>query len=412
MIKGSANRVNNFSGAISPVVFNGLVNHNRMFRGKVSIGEITLGAGLPYAVSDLKSVGGSYIRSVTFDGEGKHENVTEFLTGEFPMEQSFKWNYHWGYDTSEETKEVYLDLQITNLGWIPQVGDFIKLRYMFPEITYCKFYPWDTADGSLYWNPDYYTFAMTLNGDGDGKCTVSLNTQNGVPNYYDNGQTIANCTFTPIADESNLLGFEVTGWLMRPITSIRIKLTGYLNGLSRKNAEIHLLYDSHDALTVEGYRTPIPATPMMGYLYGTPSEKGKIGLRSGDTVTYYNGVICQALPSSQTHPVCVMAMSGFFANTPTLHIGKSVVYRTSNGDYQYGLEDLQPSWMLYADGWKQSTTQPVHDFIATVGGTYALWTNADICYEDGTVAHAATEPIPVGKIVDTINNIPIYEDLR
>ena len=153
------------------------------------------------------------------------------------------------------------------------------------------------------------------------------------------------------------------------------------------------------------------------YLYGTPVEDGvelseyrHVGLRVGDTVTYYRALIAPPLPKETAiYSACVMAE---FTRTPWLFAGKSVTYETYNGKYHFALAELQPYWLGHADGWQQSTYIPTHNRIGEVGSDFAIWSSVDILYEDGTVAHAATDPIPVGEIVDYINDIPIYEDLR
>ncbi|MBR4077519.1 MAG: hypothetical protein IKK17_02830 [Oscillospiraceae bacterium] len=221
---------------------------------------------VPYAVETLKAVGGSYVDAVYFNGDGKNEASTPFLVGEFPLEQTFEWIYHWGWDTAEPTKEACLTLQITNLGWSPKVGDFIKLRYMLPKVTYCKFYPYDTAQGSAYKDPDYYTFEMNLYGSGEktAVCTVTHSTQTGVANCYDNAaeepqtysELFANRTFTPITEGNNLLGFELTGRLMCTMDSVCIKITAH-KASAYNNAKLQVQYASVDDLTVEAYEIPM-----------------------------------------------------------------------------------------------------------------------------------------------------------
>ena len=239
-------------------------------RRKIAVPEV------PYAAETLKAVGGSYVDTVYFNGDGKNEASTPFLVGEFPLEQIFEWVYHWGWDTAEPTKEAYLDLQITDMGWTPKVGDFVKLRYMLPEIIYCKFYPYDPAQGSAYKAPDYYTFEMTLRGSGEKSavCTVTHSTQTGVvtctdnavdkPQYY--SQFLADPTFTPITEGNNLLGFELTGWLMCAMDSVRIKLTAHKTS-AYNNAKLQVRYASVDDLTVEAYEIPMPkaSTSMAEY---------------------------------------------------------------------------------------------------------------------------------------------------
>ena len=43
-------------------------------------------------------------------------------------------------------------------------------------------------------------------------------------------------------------------------------------------------------------RSADPAPTASMYLYGTPSDSGSIGLRSGESVTYYDGAVLPLLP--------------------------------------------------------------------------------------------------------------------
>ncbi len=205
---------------------------------------------VPDTVDTLQVLGGSYVDGVYFNGDGKAERTVTFLVGEFPLEQSFKWNYHWGWDTAYGTKIASLALRLVNLPWANRVGDFIKLRYTLPQITRCKFYNTDSADGSVYKNPDYYSFRMSLEGE-DADCTVTHSSDSGIAGCSDGG-LLADSSFTPVLDGNTLLGFELSGYLQHPVTAVEILISGH-KSVAYNNADLTVQYSSHEDLTVEVY---------------------------------------------------------------------------------------------------------------------------------------------------------------
>lgn len=162
-----------------------------------------------------------------------------------------------------------------------------------------------------------------------------------------------------------------------------------------------------------------PKREPVAFLYGVPVENGEelseyrhVGLLRGGVVTYYYALIAPPLPKeTAVYSACVMSES--ISGTPWLFTGKAVEYETYNGKYELTLTEHQPWWYGYDDGWKQSTTIPVHNRVGEVDSDlsdFIVWTSVDILYEDGSVCKPATDPIPVsGEIVDYINEIPIYE---
>lgn len=150
-------------------------------------------------------------------------------------------------------------------------------------------------------------------------------------------------------------------------------------------------------------------------IYGVPSETGNIGLRSGDSVTYYDGVVLPTLPDKayQYSMIVYSKLSGyimwvysapFYINNTT---GTVRVYTDKGAMYQlWQVNTDENVWNLKAEG--QTTSGSITD-------DTPIWTNEDIYAEiDGirSLYIAAYDPIPVGGIVDTIDGKPIYEDLR
>lgn len=207
---------------------------------------------VPDTVETLSVLGGSYVDTVYFNADGKNEASTSFLVGQFPLEQTFEWVYHWGWDTAYGTKTASLALQLVNLPWANRVGDYIKLRYMLPEITRCKFYNTDSAQGSMYKDPDYYSFRMSLvSGEGD-MCTVTHSSDSGIANCTDGGGLLGDSVFTPIAEGNTLLGFELEGRLLRPVTCVDIVISGH-KSVAYNNADLYVKYSGYDDFTVEVY---------------------------------------------------------------------------------------------------------------------------------------------------------------
>ena len=150
------------------------------------------------------------------------------------------------------------------------------------------------------------------------------------------------------------------------------------------------------------------------YLYGTPSESGNIGLRVGDTVTYYDGAVLPSIESVWTpelqaeYPVVYIYT---LLDWNYLNIGKGYSYRYEDEKYKVYLTGYYGSYTAHDEGWGSFYDgEDGEKGIGEVQNFASMpWTNTPILHEDGTIAKAATTPIPVGDIVEYINNIPIYE---
>ena len=144
------------------------------------------------------------------------------------------------------------------------------------------------------------------------------------------------------------------------------------------------------------------------FLYGTPSTYGNIGLRKGDSVTRYKGVVVSSLPewNTETHPYGALATGynnyGFFAKFYMFEsvLWDGVFYKAQNCVI-YKLVDS--AWEFDAMYERSALCSD-----STVASTFS-WSNYDIYKQDGTLAHQKSDPIPVSGIVDYIDDIPIYE---
>lgn len=147
--------------------------------------------------------------------------------------------------------------------------------------------------------------------------------------------------------------------------------------------------------------------------YGVPSETGNIGLRNGNTVTYYNGVVLPQLPdlNEEVYPCAFITndeggqlFASSIAPLYALRDGKNYITAPSTNvtAKQYAHEDgkwvYKGFYPIMYKGYTQLTP---------------IWSNSKIKDEiSGNVFLADSDPIPVGDIVDTIDGKPIYEDLR
>lgn len=195
--------------------------------------------------------------------------------------------------------------------------------------------------------------------------------------------------------------FDIKSWLM-----------GFALGLAGKPLPI-----------VQAKKEPI------AYLYGTPSESGNIGLRVGDTVTYYDGIVAADINTIYTDELKVQY--------PYAHISNSS-WTAANPDGLYSLycfDTIMESYSTKLGSHGDSNIKPVGGDLGTVNamgmfaiidetpefvepssnkygilGQKILWANYDHYHTNGTLLCAATSPIPIIKgIVDYIGDIPIYE---
>ena len=183
------------------------------------------------------------------------------------------------------------------------------------------------------------------------------------------------------------------------------------------------------ALGRAGKTLPPAQKEPVAYLYGTPSESGNIGLRVGDTVTYYNGAVLPALPEwdKTVYPYAVIVDYGYSIldkeNRAFLYLLKD------QGDRYLQESQIDSEYIYYHAGdmyykatspkdepyteWTESDILTEAKMFNLVG---IIWTKEPIYYQydnhwgaSGELALAASDPIPVGEIVEYIDGIPIYE---
>lgn len=138
------------------------------------------------------------------------------------------------------------------------------------------------------------------------------------------------------------------------------------------------------------------------YLYGTPSESGNIGLRVGDTVTYYNGFAAPDINTVYTDEMKTeypYARIGVYGSTYRLSLVtvESTVNDSGATSFLAGVvyEVVDGKWAACSKNYN----------------TYTLiWANYNVRYANSNELYLAkSDPIPVGEIVDYIDDIPIYE---
>lgn len=169
-----------------------------------------------------------------------------------------------------------------------------------------------------------------------------------------------------------------------------------------------------------------PDTPTASmYLYGRPSESGNIGLRVGDSVTYYDGAVLPPLPEwdKTKYPYAFIVeyeanVMGAHYRTANLYaIPKVEHFKVENGNWCVSIANYMESEIFVSLSGSATATDYVgKDWGAfeekTASGVVVSeidWANFDVLNEDGSVHRAKSDPIPVGEIVDYINDIPIYE---
>lgn len=133
------------------------------------------------------------------------------------------------------------------------------------------------------------------------------------------------------------------------------------------------------------------------YIYGVPSESGNIGLRSGDSVVYYDGVVAPVSPDYDTTANPYVVIRGYDTGTYVLTADDEPFIIAVDG----AVGTLFPNvkYDLTDGAWQERS-------IGTLGGA-PVWSNHDMYYVDseaagelaGTLGHAKSNPIPVSGIV-------------
>jgi hypothetical protein len=165
-----------------------------------------------------------------------------------------------------------------------------------------------------------------------------------------------------------------------------------------------------------------------------PVHSGNIGLRVGDTVTYYDGAVVVNIGTVYTdemkakYPYAMLVTSwkdGSFHKAFLQCYASNAYYTVADSGSLYfgGIADSDLSSekvaafaSTYTEGaWSSGTEMDDHSTRINEFTSYSTsrttWSNFKIEY-DGTVYCDGSVAIPVGEIVDYINDIPIYEVIK
>lgn len=138
---------------------------------------------------------------------------------------------------------------------------------------------------------------------------------------------------------------------------------------------------------------------------------------NSDTIVYYNGVVLPELPEwdKSKYPYAgIMTTNGNYMLivTDAMAVQNTGILSSCTWDTEDG-KCAFVSWVFHADKssvWEFSTSS---EHGSPIGGSCEWkWANHDVYNQSGNLYLSATDHIPVSGVVDTINDIPIYEDLR
>lgn len=160
----------------------------------------------------------------------------------------------------------------------------------------------------------------------------------------------------------------------------------------------------------------VVGTPSM-YLYGTPSESGNIGLRSGDTVTYYDGAVLPKLPEWDSVPYVAIAEVESSSTSHVCYYSSCPIIWSSDGYVR--LATVEPNRMYTVCQLKDGTwnVREPKECTAVDGQLYSfqrlIWANHDIPNYDGSEIKFAksADPIPVTGLVGYSYNGVVLPEL-
>lgn len=153
----------------------------------------------------------------------------------------------------------------------------------------------------------------------------------------------------------------------------------------------------------------VPTAAM--YLYGTPSTSGNIGLRVGESVTYYGGAVLPPLPErdESVYPyawIIKKLFGGYY-----LYLLSELIYQQSSGG-ENAIEFSPTNAVRYSCGnggtaWEES---PVTESgVTTI--SWSMWANFDLLNGDNSIYIAASDPIPVSGLVGNSYNGTVLPDI-
>lgn len=157
------------------------------------------------------------------------------------------------------------------------------------------------------------------------------------------------------------------------------------------------------------------------YLYGTPSDSGNIGLRFGESVTYYDGIVCHEIPPApEGHTYTYIfyklnngKISARYFSHP-LYQKENYIYcerdvgstlRGSNYDPNTNSWSEPAQWSHSSNSHQEFPDDYRFDFYA------CLWANTDIVSDDGSMYLPATESIPVNGITGYSYNRTVLPEI-
>lgn len=263
-----------------------------------------------------------------------------------------------------------------------------------------------TAGGVPWTPPDDTTAALSyVRPDGAGKVYDKLD--DGSTAYTVSGNRVRMMLLPEL--------MEVAGDVMAALRIVR-EADGKL--LSSFGIDIAVEPEPSYMVRPASNDTPTePNTPAAAslYIYGTPSTSGNIGLRNGESVTYYDGAVLPKLPDEITqckHIFVYEMIEGTqyiaygFDTEPsfvlsTNFLGSTEQVRIVSG--QYNSACLYGANTDTCEGWigietNQNVSDAALGYVA-VKNTAVLWANFDVYTSDGTLYRAKNDPTPVSGLV-------------
>lgn len=210
------------------------------------------------------------------------------------------------------------------------------------------------------------------------------------------------------ANEAGAAVFDVDGDTWKLIGSAAI------GGLAVADKE-SLTWTNHDILNADGSIAVASTEPVYS---------GDIGLRVGDTVTYYDGVVLpdiNCLWDKKTYPYAAImsafGMSYFVCSADKWYVAD---WTTTDGECEcYMLLETQELVDIIKEdeAFADMDIEPNKWFYLEKSDGFTLmlgttWISHDVLREDGTVWAKATEPIPVGRLIGSSYNGTILPDIE
>lgn len=183
----------------------------------------------------------------------------------------------------------------------------------------------------------------------------------------------------------------------------------WLIGNVLKKCGVPCAYEIGMMLAKETDEPVVPDVPTASmYLYGTPSTSGNIGLRSGNSVTYYKGVVAPDINTVYTDEVeakypCAAITLGYpkpdfielrVASAPAILSSTGNLIHTVYSDYKVH------DWANWHETWGEGVEKTALSGTLWAGSEDLIWTNHDIKDKNGALQITkSADPIPVTGVV-------------